>query len=210
MAKPTTAPDNAIWQACLLAMVGGFSDAVGFLTFGAFAGAMTGNTVLLGIALASAKFVQAAQSAGIIAAFLVGVAVSAVLRHYLSIAALLVLEVAVIVVAALLDPLGAALVLALAMGLQNAAMTHFAGTSINTVVLTDNLQKFILALVRRDRATAAADHAAATLVGAFWLSYLSGNVLGALAWHFTAHPLLYAILPLPLVMLRRSTWRNDG
>ena len=70
--------------ACLLAAVGGYADAVGFLTFNAFAGAMTGNTVLLGIALATDMLADAAHSAGIIAAFLVGVAASAILRSFIS------------------------------------------------------------------------------------------------------------------------------
>ena len=73
--------DNTVWQACLLAIVAGYADAVGFLVFNAFAGAMTGNTVLLGIALAGQQFAAAAQSASIIAAFLVGVAASALLRR---------------------------------------------------------------------------------------------------------------------------------
>jgi uncharacterized membrane protein YoaK (UPF0700 family) len=109
---------------------------VGFLAFNAFAGAMTGNTVLLGIALATDKLAQAAQSAVIIVAFLVGVAASAVLRRSVSLAAILVIEMAAIVVAALVSPPVAAAVLAFAMGLQNAAMTRFAGTSLNTVFLT--------------------------------------------------------------------------
>ena len=96
---PETLADNTIWQACLLAMVGGYADSVGFLTFNAFAGAMTGNTVLLGISLAGQKFAAAGQSALIIAAFLLGVGLSAFLRHVVSLAARLMLEAAVIVAA---------------------------------------------------------------------------------------------------------------
>ena len=87
--KLEASSDNTVWQACLLAVVAGYADAVGFLVFNAFAGAMTGNTVLLGIALASQQFAAAAQSAGIIAAFVVGVAASALLRRYVPLAALL-------------------------------------------------------------------------------------------------------------------------
>ena len=105
MSKLETLPDNTIWQACLLAMVAGYADAVGFLTFNAFAGAMTGNTVLLGIALASRKFADAFQSAGIIVAFLVGVAASVVLRRWISLAGLICLEMTAILVAAIVTPL---------------------------------------------------------------------------------------------------------
>ncbi len=210
MAEPQTSTDNRVWQACLLALVGGYADAVGFLTFGAFAGAMTGNTVLLGIALASNKLADAVQSAGIIAAFLVGVTASVLLRRITSVAGVLCLEMAAIVVAALVPPLAAALILALAMGLQNAAMTHFAGTSINTVFLTGNLQTLVRTAFDGRTQNRAAERETMLLVGTFWLTYLAGVIAGALAWHWTAHPLLFAALPLPLVLLRRSAWRSGG
>jgi uncharacterized membrane protein YoaK (UPF0700 family) len=201
-----TSSDNTVWQACLLAIVAGYADAVGFLAFNAFAGAMTGNTVLLGIALATDRLGQAAQSAVIIAAFLAGVAASALLRRHASLAAILVIEMAAIVVAALVTPPVAAPVLAFAMGLQNAAMTHFAGLSLNTVFLTGNLQKLVETLLRRD-AGSTSEGVAVALLSRLWLAYLAGVVLGALAWKTTAYPLLFAVLPLPVVLLRRAAWR---
>lgn len=202
-----TPPDNTIWQACLLAMVGGYADAVGFLTFNAFAGAMTGNTVLLGIALAGSRLADALQSAGIIAAFLAGVAASAVLRRWVSLAGLVVLEMTAILVAAIVAPRAAAHFLALAMGLQNAAMTHFAGTSLNTVFLTGNLQKLVQDLLRRERRESTAGRTTIALIVQFWLAYLAGVVAGAAAWNWTAHPLLLAVLPLPFLLLHRAAWR---
>jgi uncharacterized membrane protein YoaK (UPF0700 family) len=201
-----TSSDNTVWQACLLAIVAGYADAVGFLGFNAFAGAMTGNTVLLGIALATDKLADAAQSVAIIAAFLAGVAASALLRRHVSFAAILVIEMATIVVAALVTPPVAAPVLAFAMGLQNAAMTHFAGLSLNTVFLTGNLQKLVETLLRRD-AGSTSEGVAVALLSRLWLAYLAGVVLGALAWTTTAYPLLFAVLPLPVVLLRRAAWR---
>jgi uncharacterized membrane protein YoaK (UPF0700 family) len=201
-----TSSDNTVWQACLLAIVAGYADAVGFLGFNAFAGAMTGNTVLLGIALATDKLADAAQSVAIIAAFLAGVAASALLRRHVSLAAILVIEMATIVVAALVTPPVAAPVLAFAMGLQNAAMTHFAGLSLNTVFLTGNLQKLVETLLRRD-AGSTSEGVAVALLSRLWLAYLAGVVLGALAWTTTAYPLLFAVLPLPVVLLRRAAWR---
>ena len=201
-----TSSDNTVWQACLLAIVAGYADAVGFLGFNAFAGAMTGNTVLLGIALATDKLADAAQSVAIIAAFLAGVAASALLRRHVSLAAILVIEMAAIVVAALVTPPVAAPVLAFAMGLQNAAMTHFAGLSLNTVFLTGNLQKLVETLLRRD-AGSTSEGVAVALLSRLWLAYLAGVVLGALAWTTTAYPLLFAVLPLPVVLLRRAAWR---
>jgi uncharacterized membrane protein YoaK (UPF0700 family) len=201
---------NTVWQACLLAIVAGYADAVGFLVFNAFAGAMTGNTVLLGIALAGNQLAAAAESAGIIAAFVVGVAASALLRRYVPLAALLGLEAAAIVAAALIMPLVAAPALAFAMGLQNAAMTHFAGTSLNTVFLTGNLQKLVESLLDRDalRAHATSEGTAVALLSRMWVAYLAGVVLGAVARHWTAYPLLFAVLPLLAVLLRRTAWRR--
>jgi len=205
---PETSSDNTVWQACLLAIVGGFADAVGFLIFNAFAGAMTGNTVLLGIALAAGEWTGAVQSAVIIAAFLVGVAASAWLRRWLSLAAILVIEMTAIVVAALVTPMVAAPVLAFVMGLQNAAMTHFAGTTLNTVFLTGNLQKLVQSLLRRGQRDPS-EVAAVTVANRLWIAYLAGVVLGAMASRWATFPLLFAVLPLPIVLLRRSAWRTD-
>ncbi len=46
-------------QACLLAIIAGQADTVGFLRYDAFAGLMTGNTILLGLEIATAKMVGA-------------------------------------------------------------------------------------------------------------------------------------------------------
>lgn len=167
MDAPPTSTDSTIWQACLLALVGGYADAVGFLTFGAFAGAMTGNAVLLGIALAGNKVAEAVQSAGIIASFLVGVAASAFLRRFTTLAGLLCLEMAAIILAALVTSFAAATTLAFAMGLQSAAMTRFAGRSVSsTVFLTGNLQQFVQTLLQRDARDRASEHKTTVLVGA--------------------------------------------
>ncbi len=201
-----TSADNTTWQGCVLAIVAGYADAVGFLTFGAFAGAMTGNTVLLGIALAEADFGAAAQSAIIIAAFLLGVAASAVLGRRVPLVAVFGMEAAAIVAAAWIAPVFAAPVLAFAMGLQNATMTRFAGASLNTVVLTGNLQKMMQGLLGRFTGAAkspGSDVAQSTMIAGLWIAYLAGVVAGALADHWIAHPLLPIVLLLPLALVRR-------
>ena len=209
--------DNTVWQACILAIVAGYADAIGFLTFGAFAGAMTGNTVLLGIALAGAQYADAAQSAIIIAAFMVGVAFSAVLGSKLPLAAVLGIEAAAIVGAALIAPHFAAPVLAFAMGLQNATMTRFSGTSLNTVVLTGNLQKMIQGFLGRftgspkpaQSGSAEAGSAASATIAFVWLAYLGGVAAGAFADRLLAYPLLPVVALLPLALIRRPEFPND-
>ncbi|MDP1753605.1 MAG: YoaK family protein, partial [Reyranella sp.] len=207
-----TSSDNTTWQGCVLAIVAGYADAVGFLTFGAFAGAMTGNTVLLGIALAEADFGAAVQSAIIIAAFLVGVAASALLGRRVPLVAIFGLEAAAIVAAAWLAPVFAAPVLAFAMGLQNATMSRFAGASLNTVVLTGNLQKMMQGLVGRFTGAATppgSDAAQSTMIAGLWIAYLAGVVAGALAHHWIVHPLLPVVLLLPLALIRRPDGSAD-
>ena len=209
--------DNTVWQACILAIVAGYADAIGFLTFGAFAGAMTGNTVLLGIALAGAQYAEAAQSAIIIAAFMVGVAFSAVLGSKLPLAAVLGIEAAAIVGAALIAPHFAAPVLAFAMGLQNATMTRFSGTSLNTVVLTGNLQKMIQGFLGRftgspkpaQSGSAEAGSAASATIAFVWLAYLGGVAAGAFADRLLAYPLLPVVALLPLALIRRPALPHD-
>lgn len=209
--------DNTVWQACILAIVAGYADAIGFLTFGAFAGAMTGNTVLLGIALAGAQYADAAQSAIIIAAFMVGVAFSAVLGSKLPLAAVLGIEAAAIVGAALIAPHFAAPVLAFAMGLQNATMTRFSGTSLNTVVLTGNLQKMIQGFLGRftgspkpaQSGSAESGSAASATIAFVWLAYLGGVAAGAFADRLLAYPLLPVVALLPLALIRRPAFPND-
>lgn len=203
--------DNTVWQGCVLAIVAGYADAVGFLTFGAFAGAMTGNTVLLGIALAEMDFGAAGQSALIIAVFLLGVAASAILDRRLPLAAIFGIEAAAIAAAALIAPVLAAPVLAFAMGLQNATMTRFAGASLNTVVLTGNLQKMMQGFLGRfGKATRppGSDAGASTVIAGLWIAYLAGVVAGALADRWIDLPLLPVVLLLPLALVRRPAFPN--
>jgi uncharacterized membrane protein YoaK (UPF0700 family) len=211
LANPHPSSDNTAWQAAILAIVAGYADAVGFLAFGAFAGAMTGNTVLLGIALAGMDFDAAAESAIIIASFLVGVAASAVLGRRLPLAAIFAIEAVAIVVAALVGPLVAAPALAFAMGLQNATMTRFAGTSLNTVFLTGNLQKMMQDFIGRFTGSTRPPESEAVesaMIVGLWAAYLGGVVAGALAHHWLTHPLLPVVLLLPLALIRRPAFPN--
>lgn len=213
MANLHRSSDNTAWQASILVIVAGYADAVGFLAFGAFAGAMTGNTVLLGIALAEADFGAAAQSAIIIAAFLVGVAASAVLGRRIPLVAVFGIEAAAIVAAAWIAPLFAAPVLAFAMGLQNATMTRFAGASLNTVFLTGNLQRMMQDFVGRFTGSTKppkSEAAESAMIVGLWAAYLGGVVAGALAHHWLTYPLLPAVLLLPLALIRRPAFPNSG
>ena len=190
-------------QACVLAVIAGYADTVGFLRFDAFAGLMTGNTILLGISLANAQLLRAAIYGAIIAAFLAGVLLARALLQ-LGAAQWMALTVAAAlhVACSFLGRRPAALLLALAMGVQNAAATRFGGVSLNTVFITGNLQKLGEGLVawlwhRRSRAAPPSDGVA--IFGLVWLSYAVGAVLGALGDALLTYPLLVPALVLPFV-----------
>jgi uncharacterized membrane protein YoaK (UPF0700 family) len=206
MVPSNTSPGNTPFQGCVLSVIAGYADTVGYLRFDAFAGLMTGNTVLLGIALARGEFGHALQTAMIILAFLGGVAVAAVLRgRGVPLAALLAVEAIALVAAAFIAVPAASCVLAFGMGLQNAAATQFAGITLNTVFLTGNLQKLVRAMVARldrprDAIAAQQDHS--VVLAYIYGGYLAGVLLGAGAGTFVQRPLLLAPLLLPISLLR--------
>ena len=190
-------------QACVLAVIAGYADTVGFLRFDAFAGLMTGNTILLGISLASAQLLRAAVYGAIICTFLAGVLLS---RALLQLGAAqwmgLTVTSALHVGCGFLGQRSAALLLALAMGMQNAAATRFGGVSLNTVFITGNLQKLGEGLVswlwhRRSQSAPRSDGVA--IFGLVWLSYALGALLGAAANAFLTYPLLVPAAVLPFV-----------
>lgn len=190
-------------QACILAAIAGYADTIGFLRFDAFAGLMTGNTILLGIGLAGADAHRVAFYGGIIAVFLTGVLLSrALLQLGAATWLALTLAAALHVVCSFQARPVAAPLLALAMGVQNAAATRFGGVSLNTVFITGNLQKLgegLIAWLWRRRAKGAARSDGVAIFGLVWLSYALGAVLGALGNAHLTYPLLVPAAILPFV-----------
>jgi uncharacterized membrane protein YoaK (UPF0700 family) len=186
-----------------LSIVAGYADTTGYLSWGAFAGQMTGNTVLLGIDLFSREPLHALQKLLIIAMFLFGVGTSTVLRRVgFTLPMLLALETLALVAAAFLAASVAAPTLAFAMGIQNAAATRFSGATLNTVFLTGDLQKLAQAMVSRVGWTHPSQSAAGTGVLALaYASYLAGALFGAAAHLWVGRPLLLAALLLPVALL---------
>jgi uncharacterized membrane protein YoaK (UPF0700 family) len=124
-------------RACLLALIARYADTIGLLRFGAFAGLMTGNTILLGVEIARQEFDKAGFHAAIIAIFLIGVILSRlVLRAQLPVWGALSMAAALLVLCSFVDEKSAALILPLAMGMQNSAANRFNGVALNTVFIT--------------------------------------------------------------------------
>jgi uncharacterized membrane protein YoaK (UPF0700 family) len=129
--------------AALLAGIAGYVDAICYLRLGgAFAANMTGNLVEVGLAAAQGQWGDALWCASLLVAFLLGIlAARLVLRIQHSARLSLLLEAAIIVVAATgVLGIAAVPVLAAAMALQNEAVTHGI-VALNVGFITGDLQR---------------------------------------------------------------------
>jgi uncharacterized membrane protein YoaK (UPF0700 family) len=205
-------------QACLLALIAGYADAAGFLSYDAFAGLMTGNTILLGIALSNEKLGAAVFQFAIIAAFMLGVILARVfLRLDGRPRTPLLLVAALLILCGFLDREIAAPVLAFAMGMQNSAAHRFNGISLNTVFITGNLQKLgegVIAWVWPHEGGGGPDGVG--ILAAVWAAYAAGAGAGAVAYNNIAFPLILPAAVLPFVALTvtkqlpRAPGRHQG
>lgn len=194
-----------LWHAAALCLVAGYVDAIGYLELGhVFTANMTGNTVLLGVAIAkgdSAAFSYIAT----IAAFAIGVVASTLLRMArVPLPAVFILAGAVLVSVTLSKP-GIAVslcLLAFVMGLQGGAISTFSGIRLPTVVVTSTLVNLIDGLVRRgfNRAEAPPPPAAHMQhLAAAWIAYGVGGGAAVidqkhLATQLIAPAIIYAIV----------------
>lgn len=159
---------------------------------------MTGNTVLLAIALIEGKAADAARSGVALGGFCLGVAAGVALirsddlpwprRARGAVGVELVALVAWLVLwAALgLSPLRYALIAigGVAMGAQSAAVRASDVRGVNTTYMTSTLLNAIAGLVQRGRGNAASE--APRLPGAAWVTYGIGALIGVLtvrSWH---------------------------
>ena len=182
-----------------LAFVGGFADAVAYLHWHTFGANMTGNTVLLGIAL-----YRDPPSALVpvipIAAFFVGSIIARILLLRFSPAVALLVEAAVLAAADFGDGYAAQLgAIAIAMGIQNLSVSAFSGVRANTSFVTGNYNKLGQALVDllvpayREDAVRTLSVLAPLIAG-----YAAGAVAGAASETHASRPLLMVA---PLVLL---------
>jgi uncharacterized membrane protein YoaK (UPF0700 family) len=201
-------------RACVLAIIAGYADTVGYLRYGAFAGLMTGNTILLGIDIARLELHDALLHAIIIAAFLGGVLIArGLLRFSCPIWGALTAAAAFFVGCGFVDRDGAAPLLAFAMGMQNAAANRFGGVNLNTVFITGNLQKLgegIVAWLWPPRYKPRESTEGVAIYGLVWLAYMLGAALGAAGHAFLAYPLLLPAAVLPFIYPAAWIGRRDG
>lgn len=195
-------------QATILTVIAGIADAVGYITMGGvFAANMTGNTVLAGIAAAQRNYTDAWHHLAPLLAFFAGAMLSRLLLRlsHKPTAGLLV-EAALLAVVGFLpiDRELAVMIVAVAMGVQASAITHFGGRAVSTVVVTSTLARTADALLDRLWAGEKKQPPAVTnlpLLGFTWMGYLVGAVAGTLLLAVMPYPLLVPVALLGLLLL---------
>jgi uncharacterized membrane protein YoaK (UPF0700 family) len=198
-----------------LALAGGVLDATSYIGLGkVFTANMTGNTVLLAVALARGNGADAARSAVALGGFSVGAAIgvmvteagarpwparpeAALVLEMLALAALLVLW-AVVGVPAIRYALVA--IAGAVMGLQSAAVRASDIRGVTTTYMTSTLLNAIARLVERVRGTPA-ERQGPSLPGAAWVTY----GLGAMAAAFAVPSWQAGIVAVPLVIVAGVT-----
>jgi uncharacterized membrane protein YoaK (UPF0700 family) len=195
-------------QATILTVIAGIADAVGYITMGGvFAANMTGNTVLAGIAAAQRDYTDAWHHLAPLLAFFMGAMLSRLLlrlSHKPTIGLLVEAALLAIVGFLTLDREVAVMIVAVAMGVQASAITHFSGSAVSTVVVTSTLARTADALLDRLWSGEKKQLPAVTnlpLLGFTWMGYLVGAVAGTLLLAVMPYPLLVPVALLGLLLL---------
>ncbi len=187
---------HALEWTVLLCLVGGSADAIAYLRFGTFVGAMTGNTVLLGIDIADKDWNEALYHFGIIAVFLLAVvATRAALLRRVPLSLALAVTVVALGASEFVHGAWSAAIGAAALGCQNAAVRKIGGVSINTAFITGDLVRLGSAV---PRASEPAHRNELAVLATAWIAYAAGAVLGAAALHVIGYPMF---VPATLALL---------
>jgi uncharacterized membrane protein YoaK (UPF0700 family) len=197
-------------EAIVLAVIAGYADAAGFLRFDAFAGMMTGNTVLMGVAAVRHLPAASAGYAALIAIFFAGALTARGLVQLGRTANFVfAIEAVLLLVTDAFRSHWAIVPLVIAMGLQSTAMTQFHGVRLNTVFITGNLQRFAEGLAgrygprKKGTPTPVEGRGKIAIFGWVWLGYAIGASLGAAGGAFLGYPLL-----VPVALLGFVAWQN--
>ncbi|MGH8257927.1 MAG: YoaK family protein [Steroidobacteraceae bacterium] len=178
----------------VLSGVGGWVDAVTYLRFGAFSGAMSGNTVLLGLSLARGAWPDVLYYTVLVAAFLGAIVATRYgLAHGWPQAVLLIGSAVALAASDFIIDRWGVLLTAGALGAQNAAMRRFAGVTLNSVFITGNLEVMGEAVSRLRRG--GIERKRVVLIATAWFCYALGAACGAAAHHFIRH----LVLALPAI-----------
>jgi uncharacterized membrane protein YoaK (UPF0700 family) len=202
-----------------LALVAGFVDAFGFLTYRAYLSLMSGNTTQSGFMVGAGAFSESVPTLLAIFCFVVGVFVGTLLddagssgrrRMVLGwVAALVAINLALTKLIAVGTLLPIAL-LSLAMGMMNTTVSHVGAESVNLTFVTGTLNRIGNHLAWAARGSTLKDASGsgdshvgrAVLLGCMWLSFFLGAVLSGILT-----PKLGAwVLVFPLAVLTAMAW----
>lgn len=223
--------------AAFITWLAGFVDAIGFISLThIYTANMSGNSVALGIQLASQNWPEVIRRFWPVATYVMGLVFCRILIEFAarerirSIASLAwIAEIACLTPVCLspIDPRAQSslwfifvALLALAMGIQNATLTHFSGVTLNTGFVTGSLVKFGEQLTGyltsvHDLAREPGGSASKALfrsfhekpfrlmlgLSAIWPSYVAGAVCGALGdYNWRLRSLLIAIACLSVLI----------
>jgi uncharacterized membrane protein YoaK (UPF0700 family) len=197
-----------------LAVLAGYVDAYGFITYGTYLSFMSGNTTQTGFETGQGNFPAAAPAFLAIVFFVLGVFTGTLLMHtetrpgrqrVFGVAAALL---AVVLVATWLDSLAIGMgiaTLSLAMGIVNTALSRVGGEAVSLTFVTGTLNKIgshLALALRRDPLPNPQGpwdthlRRACLLIG-LWIGFIGGAVTaGAATPRFGA-----GVLALPLVVL---------
>lgn len=178
-----------------LTLAAGCVDASAFLLTDVFPANMTGNTVLLGLALAHANVQDGSMAAMVLVAFCLGAAAAAwALRKSPTgwsrrVAGVLLFSGGILLAGAIAGMLGLsmewlALLTAFTMGMQAAAVAQVGVAGVSTVVVTSTLTSVIRRWIRARPVESRA--AGVQLPLATWSAYFLGALCGGMLVRFAA------------------------
>ena len=202
----------------VLTAVGGFLDAYSYIgRGGVFAGAQSGNVVLLGISIADADWHGAAVLLAPIGAFMVGAAVAAGVRHAaftseaITQRVILMMEIALLVVAALvpdsMHDIPMSMLVSFAAALQVATFRKVRDWSFTTTITTNNLVTAVTSTIQavstEDRRAREQSAVFTCIVGSFLAGAIAG---GGMTLRFGGHASLLAVATLVVLL----AWLHIG
>lgn len=217
-------------RALLLGGAAGYLDAVGYLTLGIFTANMTGNTVLLGIAIGQARGPATLRVLLAVAAFVLGAAAGALLRGRRRTGSVFAGEAACLLAALavwlhLRHPYPGSIIpvptafplivlLSAAMGAQSAAVRRVGEQRISTTYVTGTLTTLAVDAVaevlarwegtpRPSADPAAPARSSLPLLTGIWATYVAGALVGGFSqqrWGFGS-----VVLPV-LVFAGMAAW----
>ena len=171
--------------AIAFALIAGYADAVGYLRFKAFAGMMTGNTVLMGLSAFHLTELTIWEYGGLLGIFVAAAASAYLLLTRVPPAALLIVEAVLIVAPDFIGGTWTVVLLVIAMGIQNPVATRY-GVAINTTFITGVILRFSEGIARR----LCGRSEPFLLYGLVWLGYVLGAAAGAAGQLWLGYPLL--------------------